>query len=244
MQDRGDSKTKQKQNYPNNQDENANKQQRPKKGYIIETIDESGNVVMENGKLATDAIENDNITPNRSLKQIGKTPPVNPRPTNEDITHSVSTEKEVQQSSFGRSIRRSSGHSDFSYGTSSKRRKYPNARLDTSISSPIVSSTQIESAQPTKANSIAIESAPTSSKKIQEKKSNGNRTSSKSSQNKRKTDKYNKSEPHREKVSLNDSIQSDPLKLQHSESSKSGVAMNSDEDLVEAYPPHGKYLNI
>jgi len=216
---------------------------------------------MENGKLITDTIENDNVTPASALKQSGNTHPVNASSTNENITPSISTEKEVQQSSFGRSIRRSSSHSDFSYGTSSKRRKYPNARLDNSISSPIVSSTQIESVKITKDSSNAIES--TSSKKISEKKSNGNRSSSKSSsQKKRKTDKYNKSNPHTETISLNDSIQSDPLKLQHSESSKfsvaksdplklqnsessiSSVAINGEEDLVEAYPPHGKYLNV
>ena len=239
--------TKPKQSCPDKQYEDSNKQPRPKKGYIIETIDASGNVVMENGKLTTDAIDSHNITPGRALERSGKTPTVNAKLTNENITPSISTEKKVQQSSFGRSIRRSSNHSDFSCETSSgsKKRKYPNARLDNSISSPIVSSTQIESVQPAEDSSNAIELPSTSCKKIQETKSNGNRSSYKSSsQNKRKADKYTKSDQHTEKISLNDSIQSDPLKLQNSESSKSDVAINGDDDLVEAYPPHGKYLNL
>jgi hypothetical protein len=239
--------TKQKQSCPDKQYEDSNKPPRPKKGYIIETIDASGNVVMENGKLTTDAIDSHHITPGRALEQSGETPTVNAKLTNETITPSISTEKKVQQSSFGRSIRRSSNHSDFSCETSSgsKKRKYPNARLDNSISSLIVSSTQIESVQPTEDSSNAIELPSTSSEKIQEKKSDCNRSSYKSSsQMKRKADKYTKSDQQTEKISQNDSIQSDPLKLQNSESSKSDVAINGDDDLVEAYPPHGKYLNL
>lgn len=233
--------TKQEQSCPDNQNENCNKRPRTKKGYIIETIDASGNVVMENGKLTSNAIESYNSPTASAMKQSEKTNSINDSSANEN-TAPISTEK-VQQSRFGRSIRRSSSHSDFGYDTSSgsKRRRHPKAQLDNSISSPIVSSTQIESGQPKKASPSATE--PTSSsKKIQEKKANGNRSSSRSSsQKKRKTDNDTKSNTHIEGMSLNDSIQSDPLKIQNSESSKSGVAINGDEDLVEAYPPHGPY---
>jgi len=125
MNDRDDTKTKQKQSCPDNQLEVSNKKPTPKKGYIIETIDASGNVVMKNGKPLTNAMETENSTSFSGSKRSRKTSPINDSSTNEKGTP-ISSEKAVRQSSFGRNIRRSNNQSDFSYDTPSgnKRGKY------------------------------------------------------------------------------------------------------------------------
>lgn len=94
------------------------KKSNEKKGYVIETIDASGNVVMKNGLNITNELKVENVTPISLSKYGRKIFHVNGHSTKEEKTQTpLPSSKVAHQSSFGRNIRKSSNQSDFSYGT-------------------------------------------------------------------------------------------------------------------------------
>lgn len=96
------------------------KKSNQKKGYVIETIDASGKVVMENGINipATNELKVEKITPNSLSKYGRKIFPVNGLSKKEEKTPAKLPSSEVvHQSSFGRNIRKTPDKPDFSYNT-------------------------------------------------------------------------------------------------------------------------------